>query len=96
MKLITGLLLLFLLVIGSAKSQNNNSVYLFKPEDRSQWYVFLEGSEKGKDPLGVFQFENGMIHVSGQKFGYIATKNFIPIFILNWNLNGVRKNILPG
>lgn len=50
-----------------------NSISLFTPDNKGDWYTFLEGSGKNKDSLRVFQFEDGMLHVSGQKFGYIAT-----------------------
>lgn len=95
MKLATGFFLLFLLAIETAKSQNNNSVNLFRPEDRSQWYVFLEGSEKGKDPHAVFQFENGIIHASGEKFGYIATQEFYSNFHLKLEFKWGTKKYAP-
>ena len=95
MKFIASLLLLCFFVSDSAKSQNNNSVFLFKPEDRSQWYVFLEGSQKNKDSLGVFQFEDGMIHVSGQKFGYIATEKSYSNFHLKLEFKWGEKKYPP-
>ena len=95
MKLVTGFFLLFFVAIGTAKSQNNNSVNLFRPEDKSQWYVFLQGSEKGKDPLGVFQFENGMIHASGEKFGYIANEESYSNFHLKLEFKWGTKKYAP-
>jgi len=95
MKLVTAFSLLFFLAVGTAKSQNNISVNLFKPEDKSQWYVFLQGSEKGKDPLGVFQFENGMIHASGEKFGYIATEESYSNFHLKLEFKWGTKKYAP-
>lgn len=95
MKLVTGFFLLFFVAIGTAKSQNNNSVNLFRPEDKSRWYVFLQGSEKGKDPLGVFQFENGMIHASGEKFGYIATEESYSNFHLKLEFKWGTKKYAP-
>lgn len=92
MKPVIGLVLLCLFAVGSAKSQTSNSVVLFKPEERSKWFVFLQGSAKGEDPLGVFQFENGMIHASGQKFGYIATEESFSNFHLKLEFKwGVKK-----
>ena len=91
MKCIAFLYLSFLFINGSAKSQTG-FISLFKPEDRSRWYVFLEGSQKNKDSLAVFQFENGMIHVSGQKFGYIATEESFSNFHLKLEFKwGVKK-----
>ena len=95
MKLVTAFSLLFFLAVGTAKSQNNISVNLFKPEDKSQWYVFLQGSEKGKDALGVFQFENGMIHASGEKFGYIATEESYSNFHLKLEFKWGTKKYAP-
>ena len=92
MKFIASLSLLYFFAIGAAKSQSGSSIFLFKPEDRGRWYVFLEGSEKGKDSLGVFRFEDGMLHVSGQKFGYIATEESYSNFHLKLEFKwGVKK-----
>ena len=95
MKFIACLFLLFFFAIGSAKSQAGSSISLFKPEDRSSWYIFLEGSTKGKDSLGVFQFENGMIHASGQKFGYIATEESFSNFHLKLDFKWGTKKYAP-
>jgi hypothetical protein len=95
MKHCTILLLLFYFVINTAKSQTGGSIFLFRPEDRSQWYIFLEGAEKNKDSLGVFQFENGMIHVSGQKFGYIATEASYSNFHLKLEFRWGQKKYPP-
>jgi hypothetical protein len=92
MKLTACLSLLCFFTIGSAKSQ---SVLLFKPEDRARWYIFLEGSKKGEDPLGVFRFENGMIHASGQQFGYIATEESYSNFHLTLEFKWGGKKYPP-
>ncbi|HEY5968498.1 MAG TPA: DUF1080 domain-containing protein [Chitinophagaceae bacterium] len=92
MKLIASLSLFCFFTIDTAKSQ---SVFLFKPEDRAHWYIFLEGSKKGEDPLGVFQFENGMMHVSGQKFGYIATEESYSNFHLKLEFKWGEKKYPP-
>jgi hypothetical protein len=89
MKLIAALSMVCFFVIGSARTQ---TVSLFKPEDRANWYIFLEGSKQGEDPLGVFRFENGVLHVSGQKFGYIATNESYSNFHLKLEFKwGVKK-----
>jgi hypothetical protein len=95
MKLIASFSLLFFFAIGTAKSQAGNSVFLFRPEDKSHWYVFLQGSEKGKDSLGVFRFENEMIHASGQKFGYIATEESYSNFHLKLEFKWGTKKYPP-
>src|SRR5687768_6547047 len=47
---------------------------LFNGKNLEGWYTFLPDDGKNKDPLGIFKVENGMIHVSGQKFGYLSTE----------------------
>src|SRR5687767_13706751 len=95
MKHFTISLLLFFFVISAARAQRGSSVILFKPEDRSQWHIFLEGSGKNKDSLGVFRFENGMIHVSGQKFGYIITEESYSNFHLTLEFKWGQKKYPP-
>jgi len=95
MKLIAILSVLYLISIGSAKSQATSSVFLFKPEDRSHWFTYLQGSGKNKDSLGVFRLEKGMIHVSGQKFGYIATEESYSNFHLKLEFKWGEKKYPP-
>ena len=95
MKIIAILWLLYFFIIGSAKSQTARSIYLFKPEDRSQWYVYLQGAEQNQDPLNIFRFGNGMIHVSGQKFGYIATEESYSNFHLKLEFKWGEKKYPP-
>jgi hypothetical protein len=95
MKSLASFFIIFFFAIGAAKSQAGNSIALFKPEDRSRWYVFLEGSKKGQDSLGVFQFENAMLHVSGQKFGYIATEESFSNFHLKLEFKWGTKKYAP-
>jgi hypothetical protein len=95
MKNIISSLLLCLFTISSAKAQSSSFISLFKAEDRSHWYVFLQDLQKGKDSLGVFRFENGMIHVSGQKFGYIATEESYSDFHLKLEFKWGEKKYPP-
>ncbi len=48
--------------------------HLFNGKDLSNFYSFLEGSGKNADPKGVFKVEGGVIHVSGETYGYLATE----------------------
>jgi hypothetical protein len=93
MKMITVLSFTFLFAAGSARSQK--AISLFTPENQRDWYVFLEGSSKGKDSLGVFRFEDGMLHVSGQKFGYIATEQSYSNFHLTLEFKWGTKKYAP-
>ena len=40
----------------------------------SGWYTYLTDHGKNDDPDRVFQIENGMLHISGQSFGYLASE----------------------
>ncbi len=48
-------------------------VSLFNGRDLSGFYTFLETKGVNQDPDKVFTVENGLIHVSGKEFGYLAT-----------------------
>ena len=92
---LAALFLLYFFMTGSASSQTGATVSLFKPGDRSNWYVFLRGSEKNQDSLGVFKFENDVLHVSGQKFGYIATEGSYTNFHLTLEFKWGEKKYPP-
>jgi hypothetical protein len=49
-------------------------VSLFNGRDLTGWYTFVPEFGKNKDPLGIFKVRDGVIHVSGEKFGYISTE----------------------
>jgi hypothetical protein len=52
-------------------------VYLFEQTRPAEWYTYLEKGGMNNDSFHVFNFENEVIHVSGQRFGYImTTKSF--------------------
>ena len=66
---------------------------LFNGKDFTGWYSFIDGYGKDSDPLRVFQVEpGGIIHASGEKFGYLCTntayKNFHVKLEFKW---GERK-----
>ena len=58
---------------------------LARPGD---WYIFLDKDGKNNDSLHVFTFEDGVIHVSGRRFGYIMTNktyhNFRLVVEFKW------------
>jgi hypothetical protein len=58
---------------GSGRAQQA-PIRLFNGKSLAGWYTFLQDEGKGKDALGVFKVEDGMLHVSGQKFGYVSTE----------------------
>ncbi len=62
----------FLLIQSTSK---DGFTPLFNGKDFKGWYSFVEGYGKNNDPLKVFTVEpNGIIHVSGEKFGYLCTQ----------------------
>lgn len=62
-------------------AQGTKPMRLFNGRNFDGWYIFIRGDEKptpgaGKteDSKGVFKIEpGGIIHVSGEKFGYLGT-----------------------
>jgi Domain of Unknown Function (DUF1080) len=55
------------------KTGNDGWVSLFNGKDFTGWYTYLNSSGKNKDPKGVFNVENGMIHILESDNGYLAT-----------------------
>ena len=47
---------------------------LFNGRDLTGWRSFLEKLGRDNDPEGNFKVEDGMIHIRGKNFGYIATE----------------------
>jgi len=61
---------------GAAKGvpAHGPAVVLFNGSDLSNFDTFLKSTGLNADPKHVFQVEHGVIHISGQEFGYIITK----------------------
>jgi len=51
----------------------DKAVPLFNGKDLSGWTTWL-GDAKREDPRGVFSVQDGMIRISGDGFGYLATE----------------------
>ena len=49
------------------------TVQLFNGKDLSNWSYFLK--DPGVDPAAVFTVQNGVIHIKGDPFGYMRTKD---------------------
>ena len=58
----------------SADVETDKSRPLFNGQNLSGFYTFLEGHGKNNDPDKVFSVADGVIRVSGQGFGYLATE----------------------
>jgi hypothetical protein len=49
---------------------------LFNGKDFNGWYTWMEEYGKNQDPFHVFKIEpGGIIHISGEKFGYLCTSS---------------------
>jgi hypothetical protein len=63
---------LLLLTVFSASAEEVTR--LLKGNDRSAFYCFLKEFGADNDPDGVFTLTNGVLRISGQHYGYLATK----------------------
>lgn len=62
------------LAVGAEPRAAGKSIALFNGKDFSGLYLFLKDHGKDNDPAHVFTIENGVIHASGEEFGYVATQ----------------------
>jgi len=46
---------------------------LFNGKDLTGWYSYLKTRGKSNDSAGVFSVKDGLLHITGQEFGYIVT-----------------------
>jgi hypothetical protein len=63
----------------AAAKKEGDLVVLFNGKNLEGWYVFLRDADKkprprNSDPESNFTVHDGMIHVLGKEFGYIATE----------------------
>lgn len=54
------------------KKDEKGTVHLFNGKDLSNWIFYLK--DKSADPAKVFSVQNGVIHITGDPFGYMRTK----------------------
>lgn len=65
-------ILLFVIgLTGCISSKNQDVVHLLRPEN---FYSYVQGFGVNQDPDKVFTWENGILHVSGEHYGFLATK----------------------
>jgi hypothetical protein len=55
------------------KNPNIENILLFNGKDLSNWTFYLK--DKSVNPAGVFTVRDGVIHISGNPFGYMRTKD---------------------
>ena len=58
------------------------AVALFNGHDLNNFETFIRGKGLNSDPDRIFQVENGVIHISGNAFGYIITRDTYKDFYL--------------
>ncbi len=69
---------------------------LFNGKDFNGWYTFVDGSGKDSDPSKVFRIEdNGVLHISGEKFGYLCTTGEFENFHLKLEFKFGEKKWAP-
>lgn len=65
--------------------QRGTLIPLFSGKNLDAWYTFIQGRGRNQDPLKVFRVEDGLLHISGEEWGCITTKNPYDNFILKVN-----------
>ena len=58
----------------TANRHESGVTHLLKGNDLSPFYTFLKDFGKDHDPDHVFTMENGVLHITGQHYGYLATR----------------------
>ncbi len=62
--------------------ERGTGIPLFAGENLDAWYTFIQGRGRDQDPLQVFRVDDGLLHISGEEWGCITTKNPYDNFIL--------------
>jgi hypothetical protein len=53
--------------------KDSGVIHLIRGNDRADFYSFLKAFGVDNDPDQVFTLTNGVLHISGQHYGYLAT-----------------------
>ena len=68
-----------LVLSATSRGDEGKPLALFNGKDLSGWTTFIPHKDKSiaadTDPNGVFKVEDGVIHVSGEEFGCLTTKD---------------------
>ncbi len=93
------LLIFFVLsVLFESKMQAQSTIKLFNQKNLKGWYAFEPVSGKQKDASKIFQVDKEMIHLGGEKIGYLMSeksfKNFQLTVEYKWNTDStvIRKS----
>jgi hypothetical protein len=68
------ILLIVLFVLGYVNTYSQQAQPLFNGKDFSGWYTFIKNRGKNNDSAGVFSVKDGLLHITGQEFGYLVTE----------------------
>jgi len=68
---------------------------LFNGKDLTGWYSFIKNRGKNNDSAGVFSVKDGMLHITGQEFGYIVTEKKFTDFHLTVEFKWGEKKYPP-
>jgi hypothetical protein len=80
----------------SAQSPIDTKKLKFKPmfngKNFKGWYSYLPTKGKNADPDSVFTINNGLIHITGKEFGYLATEKAYSNFYMRLEFKwGTKK-----
>lgn len=65
---------------------------LFDGKGKTGWYTYLDTLGKNQDPAHTFSVENGLLHIEGNKFGYMSTEKSYSNYYLKVEFKwGVKK-----
>jgi len=74
------------------RRNEKGKIQLFNGKDLSNWSFFLK--DPAVDPAKVFTVQNGVIHIKGDPFGYMRTKDSYSEYTLHveWRYPGEASN----
>ena len=70
----TVLLALIISFFSSVSQGAENSIDLLQGEDLDHWYTWIKDRGRDSDPKGVFTQKDGILRISGEENGHIATE----------------------
>ncbi len=76
----------------SVKGKKSAEIKLFNGNDLSNWVFYLK--DPAVEPASVFTVQNGVIHITGDPFGYMRTKDIYSDYQLHveWRYPGELSN----
>lgn len=89
------LFILFSLVVYQCSAQPVSMTAMFNGKDLTGWYSFLTTKGTNNDPRHVFKIENGILHISGEEFGYICTERTFRDFHMSAEFKWGTKKYPP-